>query len=63
MDKDKQEATHTHYDGSFQEFLDLLTQAYQQNRDYPHSLQQELGKLIKTGENMVQNVRCQVRFV
>ncbi|KAL9960040.1 hypothetical protein ACROYT_G033435 [Oculina patagonica] len=50
-----------HRDGSFQEFLDLLSQTLERNRDYPHTLQQELKKLIKTGKDMVQNIQCQDR--
>lgn len=60
---EKHQETQMHRDGSFQEFLDLLTQTLERNRDYPHTLQQELKKLIKTGKDMVQNIQCQDRFV
>lgn len=66
MDKNRQReyrATEIHRDGTFVEFLDLLTKTYEENRTNPQNLEQALKTLIKRCEDILQKLQWQDRFV
>ena len=60
MDRKKRGATEIHKDheyGLFKEFLDSLTEAYENNRKSAINLQIVVKNLIKKGKDMVQKVK------
>ena len=46
----------------FKEFLGDLAETYEPNKSNPPNLQKELKRLIKKGEDMIQNQQSEVRF-
>ena len=48
-----------HSDGSLKEFLDRLTETYDQNQENLHDLKEGIKKLIERGEHMAKDIQCQ----